>query len=128
MPHLPRRASLLAATAFLAGCQSWHTEPLPTPRDSARVVRGHVRATRADGSSIELAGVRVAGDTLRGTVWATRRSAEPRAVALPVDSVPRLEARRVSVGRTAALTGGLLAVYVLIAVAVAENQILTGWQ
>jgi hypothetical protein len=118
----------LAATALLAGCRSWHTEPLPTPRDSARVVNGHVRATRADGSTIELAGVRVAGDTLRGTVWATRRGTQPRTVAFPVDSVQRLEARRVSVGRTAALTGGLLAVYVLVAVAVAENQILTGWQ
>lgn len=96
-----RYAVLLLLGAAPAGCRTWRAEPLPAAGAPARVVQGRVRATRADGSRVELVGARVGGDTLRGARGGTE-------VAVPLDSVRRLEARRVSALRTGALVGGVL--------------------
>lgn len=97
-----RRTTLLLV-ALSAACRTWRAEPLPVAGAPARAIPSRVRATRADGSQVELARARIAGDTLRGERWEIDRSGRPAAVAVPLDSVRRLEARRVSVARTAAV-------------------------
>jgi hypothetical protein len=73
-----------------------------------------VRATRTDGSRVELARVRVAADTLRGERRAAGRGDAARvAVAVPLDSLRRLETRRVSIARTVGLYFGVMGVVFL---------------
>jgi hypothetical protein len=67
-----------------------------------------VRATRPDGSRGELAEAHLEGDTLRGQLYEIPRGRGPVAVAVPLDSVRRLEARRFSGARTGALAGGVV--------------------
>jgi hypothetical protein len=101
------RTSLLLVLA-LAACRTWRAAPLPVAGAPDRAVRGHLRATRADGSRVELARARVARDTLRGE---PRRAGDDGArppVAVPLDSLRRLETRRVSVARTLGLYFGVM--------------------
>jgi hypothetical protein len=115
-----RRAPLLVA--FLAGCRSWRAEPLPAAGAPARAVGGHLRVTRADGARVELTRTRIAGDSLRGE----RRTpdggdAARTVVTIPLDSVYRLERRRVSIGRTVGLYFGVMgAIFLVMSAAEAE--------
>jgi hypothetical protein len=107
----------LVLLLWLAGCHTWAratSRPAPAPSGA---IEGRARATRADGSVLYLVGARVDGDTLRGQIDAAPGERGPRAVAVPVDSVRRLDVRRLSVGRTAALGGGGVLVALALALA-----------
>jgi hypothetical protein len=107
-----------------AGCQGWHTHPLPVVGGRDRAVPGHVRATRSDGSRVELSGTSVVRDTLRGEAWRSRETGRPLALTVPVDSLRRLESRGVSAGRTLALvSGGAVAVLTVIGIVVFQDPI-----
>jgi hypothetical protein len=111
------RAAALVLLAVPGACRTWRTEPLPTAGAPARSVAARVRATRADGSRVELARARVAGDTLRGERRENGPSGRPSPVAVPLDSLRALEARRVSWPRTGALVVGALLAWFAVAFA-----------
>ena len=98
----------LVLLLWLPGCHTWERRDLTTGPAPRGAVQGRVRATRADGSVLDLVRVRVDQDTLRGELDALPRGRGPSAVAVPLDSVRRLDARRFSVRRTAALGGGIV--------------------
>jgi hypothetical protein len=107
-----RAAPLLLWIALTPACRTWRPEPLPASPTAERVIRHRVRATRADGRRLELTRVRVARDTLRGELRAA--DGGPGAVvAVPVDSLRRLETRRVNVARTVGLYFGVMGVVFL---------------
>jgi hypothetical protein len=114
--------SLAGTVAGLPACRTWRAEPLPRAVAGApapeRIVRGPVRATRLDGRRVELAEARVANDTLRGPLRARAAPGGVATVAVPLDSVHALEARRFSPVRTAGLVGGILAAWFALAFAV----------
>ena len=121
-----RRAALRLVpllAALVLGCRSWRAEPLPPPGAPAQDVRGPIRATRTDGTRVELTRVRIAGDTLRGE----RRTADGgdvsgAPVAIPLDSVRGLERRRVSIARTVGLYFGVMgAVFLVMSAAEADD-------
>ena len=126
MPPAPlaRRASrrLISHWALLlpllVACRTWRAEPLPLGRAPDRAVRGHFRATRADGTRVELTRVRIEGDTLRGELRASEGEAQRTPVAIPVDSVRGIERRRVSVARSVGLYFGVMGVFFFLAHAV----------
>ncbi len=100
-----RRAALLLLTSG-AGCRTW--QPVPLPPAGAPAPLARVRVTRADDRQVEVLRASVRGDTLYGE---RRDGASPgrgAAAAVPLDSVRRLEARRVSGARTGALAAGVL--------------------
>lgn len=109
MRHLRGAADRRAALPLLmlvAGCRTWQPVPPPPAGTPTRPTR--VRVLRTDGSRLEVVRAYVRGDTLYGK---RRDGLAPggRAVAaVPVDSIRRLEALRVSGARTGALAGGLL--------------------
>jgi hypothetical protein len=110
-----RRATALALLALTTpGCRTWRAQPLPDASAPERVIDGRVRAVRTDGSRVELVGARIGGDTLRGEQWQIGRDGRRVAVAVPLDSVERVERRAVSKGRTAALVGGIVVGLVLV--------------
>lgn len=123
---LARRAALRRATLLVplvVGCRSWRVEPLPAPGSPPQAIRGPVRATRADGTRVELTRARIVGDTLRGE----RRAADGRdapgtAIAIPLDSVHGLERRRVSIARTVGLYFAVMgAIFLVMSAAEAEE-------
>lgn len=108
-----RRAPLLVA--LVVGCRSWRAEALPAPGSPPRAVRGPVRATRVDGTRVELTGARIAGDTLRGERRTAHGLDAPgAAVTIPLDSVRGLERRRVSIARTVGLYFGVMGAVFLV--------------
>jgi hypothetical protein len=100
-----RRAALLLLL-FGAGCRTWRA--VPPPSAGAPTALPRVRVLRLDGSRVEVGQVNVRRDTLYGERRAAIASGYREVVAVPVDSVRRLEARRVSAARTGALAGGIL--------------------
>ena len=115
---------MLLLPFFGAACQSWHTHPLPVVGGRDRAVPGHVRATRADGTRIELSRSSLVRDTLRGEAWRSRENGQPLALTVPVDSLRRLESRGVSGGRTLALAGGsVVAVLTVIGIVVFQDPL-----
>jgi hypothetical protein len=122
--RLPRLRPLLLLLC-LSSCHSWVRQDFAPGAAPARAVGDHVRATRADGSRVELASASLAGDTLRGERWEIGRDGRRVAMAVPLDSVRRLEARRVSAGRTGALVGGVVLVVGLF-LALAASAVATG--
>jgi hypothetical protein len=111
--------ALAFATCTATACHSWRAVALPKATPSAeaqeRAVRGPVRATRADGRRLRLGNTRIAHDTLHGV------SREPggraSTVAIPLDSIQHLEARRVSVLKTGGLVLGVVAAWFVLALA-----------
>jgi hypothetical protein len=89
-----------------AGCRTW--QPVPPPSAGAPTTLPRVRVLRADGSRVEVDQVYVRGDTLYGERRTGTAPGSREVVAVPVDSVRRVEARRVSGARTGALAGGVL--------------------
>jgi hypothetical protein len=103
-----RRLAPLLALAV--GCHSWQSEFLPRTGPAPRAVPGRLRATRTDGSRVELTRARLASDTLHGELRAVADGAAARAVAIPVDSVRALDRRRFSIARSFGLFFALSAV------------------
>jgi hypothetical protein len=81
---------------------------VPPPSAGAPTTLPRVRVLRLDGSRVEVGQAYVRGDALYGERRAGTAPGYRGVVAVPVDSVRRLEARRVSAGRTGALAGGVL--------------------
>ena len=106
---LPLLLTLLLTPA--AACRAWRAEPLPAPgaRAALVVAAEHARLTRLDGRVDELLDARVERDTVRGDLLGPR--GREGAVAVPLDSVRRLQVRHVSGALTAALAGGLVLLY-----------------
>jgi hypothetical protein len=113
-----RWAPLLLALAV--GCRTWVHEPLRVAGAPTWAVRGHVRATRTDGTRVELTQVRIAGDTLRGALR-TAGEGQGQPVAIPVDSVRDLERRRFSIGRTVGLYFGVMGAFFFLSHAVGSE-------
>ena len=107
----------LVLLLWLPGCHTWARRDLATGPAPSGAVRGRVRATRADGRVLDLVRARVERDTLRGELYAAPPGRGPSAVAVPLDSVRRLDARRFSVRRTAALGGVLVGTWLLLLLA-----------
>jgi hypothetical protein len=103
-----RRAGALALLVATSACRTWRAEPVPAGATPGRAVAAHVRATRADGTWLELREARVDRDTLRGVRWSADGLTPATPTAIPLDSVRRLEARRVSTKRTVWLGVGLM--------------------
>jgi hypothetical protein len=81
--------ALPLATA-LGACHAWGRAPAASPtRD--HFLRGPVRVTRTDGSSLVLVGVTIGRDSLFGSERARQRVR----VAIPVSEVRKVETRRV---------------------------------
>jgi hypothetical protein len=107
----------LVLLLWLPGCHTWARHDVaPGTAPGGAVVQGRVRATRADGSVLDLVRARVDRDTLRGELYAAPRQ-RPSAVAVPLDSVRRLDARRFSVRRSAALGVGLVGTWLVLLLA-----------
>ena len=117
-PRIVSRWALLLLPLTVA-CRTWRAEPLPVGGAPARAVRGHVRASRADGTRVELTRVRIARDTLRGEPRASGTGEAQRTpVVIPVDSLRGLERRRVSIERTVGLYFGVMGAFFFLAHAV----------
>jgi hypothetical protein len=96
-----RRATLLLtlfAFVILPGCVTYWPQTPPAP-GTATTIPGRVRVTRTDASSVMLVGVRVQGDTLRGT----SADARQQEVAIALRDVKRVEVRKQNTGATVAL-------------------------
>ena len=93
---IPRIAAL-ALLALQAACVTWSERP--TPRPQAASLPARVRVTRMDRTSVVLIDPYVRGDSLRGT----RFDQPTEDVAIALDDVSRVEARRVNVGATTGL-------------------------
>jgi hypothetical protein len=110
----------------LTGCHTWARTDLSRAPAPDREPFEHVRATRADGSRVELVNARVEGDTLRGERWEIGRDGRRVQIAIPVDSVRQFETRKISGGRTTALAGGITVVVLgLVALAAAVAALST---
>ena len=121
----PRRTASRWAPLILlpltVACRTWQAEPLPVGGAPDRAVRGHVRATRADGTRVELTRARIAGDTLRGERRASGGEAQRTPVVIPVDSLRGLARRRVSIARTVGLYFGVMGAVFVVTHAVAAE-------
>src|SRR5689334_15633201 len=93
-----RRFPVLFLAALLSGCVTYWPQTPPAP-GTATAIPGRVRVTRADASSVMLVGVRVQGDSLRGTTDDARQ----REVAIALRDVKRVEVRKQNTGATVAL-------------------------
>jgi hypothetical protein len=90
----------------LAGCYSSRSAPLASVEPQHQV-----RVTTWDGHAVELFGVTVSGDTLRGLAVRLRSLRFSRdMVAMPVAGIAVLEVRRLDVGRSVAAGVGMAAV------------------
>ncbi|HEX6748741.1 MAG TPA: hypothetical protein VF092_15695 [Longimicrobium sp.] len=92
---IPRIAGL-ALLALQAACVTWMERPAPRPRAAASLP-ARVRVTRMDRTSMVLIDPFVRGDSLHGT----RVDPPVQDVAVALDDVLRVEARRVNVAATA---------------------------
>jgi hypothetical protein len=93
-------AFLSALLIFASACTSWHATMAPLPE----VVREHpdrIRVTQRDSGQIEVRHPVVAADTLRGIH-------DDRPVAIPVEEILRVEARRASAAKYGVLAGVLI--------------------
>lgn len=105
-----RRAIALLLVALTVGCTSWQTAQV-TPQALLETEKPKsVRVTTHDTRQM-VRGPRIASDTLRGLRgWQGKDT-----VAIALGDIGRVERRRVSAGRTAALVvfvGGAVAVFV----------------
>jgi hypothetical protein len=90
----------------LGACTSWQHQSAPAPQVVAAQNGQAVRVVRRDGSVYELHNAIMANDSIVG--WG---EGNPRArVSVPLAEVERIDARRVSVARTAGLAAGLTVV------------------
>jgi len=99
-----RCACAFVLAAYLSGCTGWQTQRVTPQRvlEDSHYVRRGVRVTTADGRRLEIEHPTLRADTLTGT-------RDRAAVAIPLDQVRRLDVRRPSVPRTAALVVGSMA-------------------
>jgi hypothetical protein len=107
----PHRRSALLLVPLLLGCHSWQRQPLPTSGSPDQVIAGRVRAVWTDGAPTvatpELTRARLTRDTLYAEHYVIRRGRGPVMVTVPVDSIRRLEVRRLSWGRSLGLVLGI---------------------
>jgi hypothetical protein len=112
--------ALASITVASAGCRSWQPSPIERVSPATLANAKAVRVTRLDGSTLEIAGPQLAGDSLVGSV-----GSPPQRAAVALRDVQRLEERRVDAGRTGGLTaaillGALAVVGIIAAVALAS--------
>lgn len=99
----PRHGCALLMATWLSACTGWQAQQVAPERvlQDSQFVRRGVRVTTLDGRRFEIAHPAVHADTLTGT-------GDTAAIAIPLDEVRKLDVRRPSAGRTAALVGGSL--------------------
>ena len=95
--RIARLLPLLLLVA-LPGCVTYWPQTPPAP-GTATTIPGRVRVTRTDASSVMLVGVRVQGDSLRGTSADSLR----QQVSIALRDVKRVEVRKQNTGATVAL-------------------------
>ena len=108
---------LLAVPAFLA-CTSWHSLSNLPPSTPAVNGGAPIRVTRVDQSTLELRRAHVVRDTIFGIAGESE-------VAIPLSQVTRIEAQKVSGGRTAGLFAGVLGVALVLAAVVIGAELLS---
>jgi hypothetical protein len=98
-----RYGSAVLVTTWLSACTGWQAQSVAPERvlQDSQFVRRGVRVTTLDGRRLEIAHPALRADTLTGT-------GDTAAVAIPLGQVRKLDVRRPSASRTAALVGGSL--------------------
>jgi len=98
-----RHVSAILLATWLSACTGWQAQRVAPERvlQDSQFVRRGVRVTTLDGRRLEIARPVLRGDTLTGT-------RDTAAVAIPLGQVRKLDVRRPSVARTAALVGASL--------------------
>lgn len=110
--------STLLLVASTVACYGWRTEPL-LPEDTTLAART-ARITLFDGRSFEVAGPRIARDTLSARRLPDWSSAS-QPVVVPVSQILRIESRHLDPGNTAALTVGLISIAAVVAAVITLN-------
>jgi len=98
-----RHGSAILLAIWLSACTGWQAQRVAPERvlQDSQFVRRGVRVTTLDGRRLEIAHPGLRADTLTGT-------RDTGAVAIPLGQVRKLDVRRPSAARTAALVGGSL--------------------
>ena len=106
--RLTHHGALVLALIGLGGCVEWRPEAVPAPSSrAADRLPSEARIVTGDGRELLLRDPRVQNDSLIGMVPGARGGA-PEVVGVPLKEIRSLEARRPSVGRSAALAAGIV--------------------
>ena len=105
---ITRRGSLVVALLGFGACVEWRPEAVPAPSSrAADRLPSEARVVTGDGRDLLLRDPCVQNDSLIGIVPGARGGA-PEVVGVPLKEIRSLEARRPSVGRSAALAAGIV--------------------
>lgn len=107
----------------LAGCRTWRAVPAPSDPSGAVAPPAsypRVRVVMRDSTQLELRDATVRADSVVGLVGGERR-------AIARADVARIEARKVSAGRTVGLVGGSLVLVYVTAALIVLAAVLGDW-
>jgi hypothetical protein len=110
-----RRSVLVTAVAGLNACYVWQPAVLDPTHE---FLNGDARLTRSDGAAVVVCGPRLVGDSIVATAT---RTVTP--VVIPRADVRRIEVRRLSGGRTAAVGAILMAAHLAVTWGVRDSSV-----